>query len=286
MVPATVPPLFISLLAAASAFLLVAALTGMARSIRQGTNRTVADAKITRWLQPFHPPRVLNQYWTGTHGASSMALGGLPWAAEDFAALRWVSLLMGFGLALVIALGGDGSVLSVAAALALSFAGLAGPGYWLQTRIRRRQEEVDKALPDLLDRLALGLEAGLGFEVALRRLARDAPGLLGQEVRQVVRSLDLGVRRSQALQAMARRFDSQDLQAFVIGVRQADVLGTSLAKTLRAQTELLRSARRRRAQEASRRLPILIVFPLVFFFLPALLIIYLAPPLLHLFRLP
>jgi tight adherence protein C len=89
--------------------------------------------------------------------------------------------------------------------------------------------------------------------------------------------------RSATLVELGERVPSQDLNGFVASVRQADRLGTSLAKALRVQTGLLRARRRRRAQEASRRLPVLIIFPLVFFFLPALLIVYLAPPILHLF---
>jgi tight adherence protein C len=99
----------------------------------------------------------------------------------------------------------------------------------------------------------------------------------------MVRQLELGHPRNAALLHLAESVPSQDLHAFSAAVNQADRLGTSLAKTLRVQTMLLRARRRRRAQEASRRLPILIIFPLVFLFLPALLIIYLAPPLLHLF---
>jgi tight adherence protein C len=98
-----------------------------------------------------------------------------------------------------------------------------------------------------------------------------------------VRQIDRGHASASALSELTRRNPSQDLRAFVASVNQADILGTPLAKTLRIQTSALRARRRRRAQEASRRLPILIVFPLVFCFLPALMIIYLAPPLLHLF---
>ena len=154
---------------------------------------------------------------------------------------------------------------------------------WLDWRVERRQMDIDNELPYFMDRLSLGMEAGLGFETALRRVAEGYPGLLGDELRRMVRQLDRGHPRGQALEELSERNPSPDLGAFVAAVRQTDRLGTSLARILRVQTELLRSRRRRRAEEASRRLPILIVFPLVFFFLPALLIVYLAPPILHLF---
>ncbi len=162
-------------------------------------------------------------------------------------------------------------------------AGITGPGLWLELRAERRRAEIDLALPDFLDRLALGLDAGLSFELAFRRTATKFRHLLGAEMRRVTRQIDRGLARTLALDELGQRNPSPDLQTFVATVKQAEILGTSLARSLRVQTELLRARRRRRAEEASRRLPVLVVFPLVLFFLPALLIIYLAPPLLHLF---
>ena len=150
-------------------------------------------------------------------------------------------------------------------------------------RRQRRCETIDLSLPNFLDRLTLSMEAGLGFEIALRRTSKNFPGLLGNELRKLVRAVDRGHTRFEALDQFVERTPSNDLAAFVTAVKQSDRLGTSLARTLRIQSQILRSRRRRRAEEAGRRLPILIVFPLVFFFLPALLIIYLAPPMLHLF---
>jgi tight adherence protein C len=158
-----------------------------------------------------------------------------------------------------------------------------GPPIWLGWRRQRRCETIDIVLPNFLDRLNLSMDAGLGFEIALRRTSENFPGLLGLELRKLVRAVDRGHTRFEALDQFVERTPSNDLAAFVTAVKQSDRLGTSLAKTLRIQSQILRARRRRRAEEAGRRLPILIVFPLVFFFLPALLIIYLAPPMLHLF---
>jgi tight adherence protein C len=158
-----------------------------------------------------------------------------------------------------------------------------GPDIWLRWVTEKREREVDLALPDFLDRMSLGLDAGLSFQIALQRTAANFPGVLGEELRRMVRQLERGYSRPRALEELDERTPSQELRAFAAAVKQSERLGTSLARSFRVQTELLRARRRRRAQEASRRLPILIVFPLVVFFLPSLLIIYLAPPLLHLF---
>ena len=228
-------------------------------------------------------PRGIEERWGSGAVEQKLRYAGLDWEGREFAAVRWALLWLGMLLAVVIGLVRGWDLLGQFLAFLVLGSAFLGPGIWLQWRSERRRMEIDIALPDFLDRLALGLDAGLGFEVALRRTAHDFRGLLGEGLRRLVRQLDRGHPRAAALRDMADKTPSDDLHAFVAAVQQSDRLGTSLARSLRVQTTLLRARRRRRAQEASRRLPILIVFPLVFFFLPALLIIYLAPPLLHLF---
>ena len=240
-------------------------------------------ARLAVVLRMVPVPEPVRRRWGDPQMEQKLKHAGLDLHAKEFAALRWLVLWVGVigGCAMAIWRHGDlmGQFL---AALAVASSVL-WSGVFLRRRIERRQQESDISLPDFLDRLALGLEAGLGFEIALRRTAVDFSGLLGDELRRLVSRLDRGHVRSEALDALTENINSHDLRAFTAAVKQADRLGTSLAKTLRVQTDLLRTRRKRRAHEASRRLPILIVFPLVFFFLPSLLIIYLAPPLLHLF---
>jgi tight adherence protein C len=280
----------ISILAGACVALVALGAVGLAME-RPARRLTMQDApravdmpqRLLPLLRMVPLPGWAERRWAGEGAAKLLQQAGLAWEGRANAALRWAALWLGAacGVGLVVWRGGD--PLGQFLALLLVGAGIWAPGAWLSWRVEKRREEIDLGLPDLLDRLSLGLEAGLGFEVALRRTAAHARGLLGDELRLLVRELDRGTRRDSALDALAERNASQDLRAFAAAVKQADRLGTSLAKALRVQTYLLRGRRRRRAQEASRRLPILIVFPLVFFFLPALLIIYLAPPLLHLF---
>ena len=237
----------------------------------------------TSTLSAVSPPNWVRDRWATTGIRDQLKHAGLSWEARDFAALRWLSLWLGVIAGVALALIRELDLVGGFLGAVIVGVGWFGPAIWLGARVDRRQMEVDLSLPDFMDRLALVLEAGLGFEVALRRTSSGYPGLLGAELQRTIRQLDRGLSRSAGLVELGERVPSLDLTAFVAAVRQADRLGTSLAKALRVQTGLLRARRRRRAQEASRRLPILIVFPLVFFFLPALLIIYLAPPLLHLF---
>jgi tight adherence protein C len=227
-------------------------------------------------------PEDLRRRWSDAV-ASRLAQASVGLQPADFAALRWLALWAGLALAPAVLAGRSGDLVGWFIAVVILSAAAAAPNLWISLRIERRQRDVDRSLPDFLDRVALALEAGLGFEVALRRSAERFPGRLGDELRRMVRQIDRGHSRAEAMEAMAGRNPSDDLVAFAAAVRQSERLGTSLARTLRIQSDLLRTRRKRRAQEAGRRLPVLIVFPLVFFFLPALLIVYLAPPLLHLF---
>jgi pilus assembly protein TadC len=272
-----------AMLAGLTVLAAVKACTARSGPPRAARRPVPAMERIGRELHRTPVPARLRRRLDRPELGAALRQAALPWDSQQFVALQWLGLLAaGAGLASLVVLRpldpvGGLMVMGVGAA------GVFGPRLWLNLRAQRRQQEITLALPDLLDRLAFGLQAGLGFDVVLRRVSPSFPGPLGEELRRTIQGLDLGWRRDQAMDGLARNTGSQDVRTFVATVRQAEVLGTPLAEALRVQNELLRTARRRRAQEASRRLPVIILFPLVFFFLPALLIIYLAPPLLHFF---
>jgi tight adherence protein C len=275
--------LLISLLAALAGGLIGVALAELLAAAVARPRRPVPLAtRLRPWLHVAGMPDGLRRRW-GEAAAERLMMAGVAWEPGDFAALRWLTLWAGIGLSLVLIVGRRGDLVGWFLALVIMAAAVTTPTLWISLQIERRQRDIDRRLPDFLDRVSLALEAGLGFEVALRRSAERFPGRLGVELRRMIRQIDRGHTRTQAMDEMATRNPSEDLVTFAAAVRQSDRLGTSLARTLRIQGDLLRARRKRRAQEAGRRLPVLIVFPLVFFFLPALLIVYLAPPLLHLF---
>lgn len=238
--------------------------------------------RLAPYLELIPLPAPIRVRWGTEKLALRLRYAGLPWDLETYARLHWALIWIMLLLAVWLLVSREVDLVGGFTALLLVLGGLLGPGVWLTLQADRRKAEIDYALPDFLDRLALGLEAGLGFEVALRRTSNNFPALLGSELRRAVRQVNRGHPVTVALGELSSRTPSNDMRAFVASVKQSGKLGTSLAQALRLQTNLLRARRRRRAQEASRRLPILIVFPLVFCFLPALLIIYIAPPILHL----
>jgi len=235
------------------------------------------------WLERAWVPAPLVRIWRSRWSEWRLQHAGVQLSTSAFFGLRWLTILGSVCLAILMTTLAEVSLLTIFVSSLLLGAGWFGWQIWVDSRIRERASSVEKDFPDFLDRLTLAVEAGLGFEVALRRAAADYPGILGEEFRRMIRMLDRGCRRADVLDELANRNPSSALKAFAATVKQADHFGTSLAKHLRVQGTLIRNARRRAAQEMGRRLPILIVFPLVLFFLPALFILFLAPPLLHIF---
>jgi tight adherence protein C len=155
--------------------------------------------------------------------------------------------------------------------------GALAPKAWVERAARERQAMVRKELPDVLDLLAISVEAGLGFEAALELAARNFIGPLADEVRRALREMELGRSRHEALHAMKRRVDVPELSNFVLALTQADALGMPIGRVLHTQATELRARRRQWAREKAGKMPIKILFPLVLFIFPAILVVLLGP---------
>jgi tight adherence protein C len=156
--------------------------------------------------------------------------------------------------------------------------------YLLRRRARRRMFRVQTALPDSLDLMVVCLEAGLGLTATIARVGDERSAMndpLGEEFTRVARELREGRAREDSLRAMAERNGVEDLKALIGLIVQADRLGASMAKTLRSHADILRVKRRQRAEEAARKLPIKILFPLALFILPALFVVVIGPSILR-----
>jgi len=155
---------------------------------------------------------------------------------------------------------------------------------WLKRRARSRVEQITKGLPDALDLMVVCLEAGLGLNATISRVGEErstVKDVVGDEFAQVALELRNGRTRADALRALAARNGVDDLKALVGLVIQSDKLGASMSKTLRTHAELLRTRRRQRAEEAARKLPIKVLFPLAVCILPALFIVTTGPAVLR-----
>ena len=155
------------------------------------------------------------------------------------------------------------------------------PSIWLGSKISSRQEEVTRSLPDALDLLTICIEAGLGFDAAMQKVAEKWDNELSRAFTKTVQEMQLGVMRREALRNMANGLDVPDMTSFTAAIIQADQLGVSMAKVMRIQSDTMRMKRRQRAEEKARQAPVKMMFPLVFFIFPTILIVLLGPAILQ-----
>ena len=166
--------------------------------------------------------------------------------------------------------------------------GFTAVGYFLpimmvSSRIKRRQNSIIKALPDALDLLVICVEAGLGFDMAMGKVFEKWDNDLAIAFGRVLREIQLGKARRDALRDMANRMDVPDVTTFVAAIIQADQLGVSMGKILRVQADQMRVKRRQRAQEKAHQAPVKMMLPMVFLIFPSIWIVLLGPSLIILF---
>lgn len=158
------------------------------------------------------------------------------------------------------------------------------PDVLLYGRGRERQMAIRKELPDTLDQLTISVEAGLGFDAALSRVANAGDGVLAEELRRTLNEITVGMTRTEALRHLGERTDVQELRHFVLTLSQAEQYGLPIARVLRIQSAELRMKRRQRAEEEAMKIPVKIVFPLVFCIFPALFVVLLGPAMIRVMR--
>lgn len=151
------------------------------------------------------------------------------------------------------------------------------PQMWLQSRISRRQNEVRKAMPDALDLLTICVEAGLGFDAAMSKVSEKWENELSILFGRAIREVQLGKTQREALRDMADRVGLPELTSFVAAVIQSQILGVSLAKVLRIQSDQMRIKRRQRAEEEAHQAPVKMIIPMALLTFPSILIILMAP---------
>jgi tight adherence protein C len=173
-----------------------------------------------------------------------------------------------------------GKLDGVKAILFLAFAmgiGYFLPDMWLKGKVNARRFAITRALPDALDLLTISVEAGLGFDQSLMKVVEKSKGPLAAEFGKTLWEIRMGKPRREALKDMAKRVDVVDLNQFISALVQADKLGVSIGNVLRVQSDQMRNKRRQRAEETAMKAPLKMSFVLVFFVLPALLIVLLGP---------
>lgn len=198
-------------------------------------------------------------------------------SVPDFLGLRF---LCGIGLGMVIFFTlGAGRPFTSALLFAMGgfLVGLYVPNIWLIGKVSKRQKVIQRELPDALDMMSICVDAGMGFDGALQKIAFHSDTALAVEIRRVMMEIQVGVPRPDALRHLVERTGVDDVSSFVAVLIQADTMGISIRDVLHSQSVQMRIKRRQRAEESARQAPLKMLLPLVFFIFPALFAIILGP---------
>lgn len=197
---------------------------------------------------------------------------------SDFMGVRGLAVLIAGGLALTIGLKtGQSTFVLLIILIIVGVIAYMLPDLWIRGEIKKRKDQVQRALPDAIDLLTISVEAGLGFDLALARVVQKSDNALTREFGRVIQEMRIGIARRDALRAMVERTGVDDLSAFISAIIQAEQLGASIANVLRIQSVEMRVRRRQHAETLAHQAPIKMLFPMAFLIFPPIFIVVLGP---------
>ncbi len=238
-------------------------------------------ARFARFGNRFTPVGQVDRIRARLESAGSPAR----WDTDRVLAFKTLGLLVVGTLGLVVpAALGVGLLPTVGITIVAALLGYYTPDLVLYQLAYERQERIQRELPDALDLLTISVEAGLGFDAALAQVARNTTGPLAEEFFRVLQEMQIGLARADSFRALAERTDVADLRTFVTAMVQADIFGIPVANVLRVQSREMRIKRTQRAEEKAQKVPVKILFPLIFCILPALFVIVVGPAGITIFR--
>lgn len=216
------------------------------------------------------------------HRIALAGVGGT-WPIEQVLAAKLLLGAVGVVLGLLYFAGNAtaGGLIVAAAVVGLCYF---VPDLLLYSGAQKRQEAVERSLPDVLDQLTISVEAGLGFEAAMAQAGRSGEGPLAEELVRTLQDIQVGVPRVEALSNLLDRTNVPDLRHFVLAVRQAEQYGVPIAQVLRVQAKEMREKRRQRAEERAMKIPVKVVFPVVLCILPALMVVVIGPGAIRIYQ--
>jgi tight adherence protein C len=226
-------------------------------------------AKLVRGLTPSGTVARLNRL-------ASTAGRPAAWPVPKLVAAKLVLAVIAAGLGLLVVSAKPGPGM-IALAVAVTVVAYFVPELLLYSRGQERQAAIGLELPDTLDQMTIAVEAGLGFESAMSRAAKNGKGPLAEELTRTLQDIAVGQPRREAYLALADRTAVPDLRRFIRAVVQADAYGVSIADVLRTQAQEMRLKRRQRAEEKAMQIPVKVIFPLILCILPVLFIVLLGP---------
>lgn len=267
---------------------LAAGFAGMAGAHGQGLSgqdsREVEKSAVDRLLRPllrrlYRLGKVLTPKNSVAEIQQNLIMAGQPYelTVTDFLGLRFLAGVGGWIFAYFLASTGYESSMAMALSTLGFGLGIYIPNFWLKKCVAERQKEIAIALPSALDMMSICVEAGLGFEAAMQKVATHDNSALAIELRRVISEIRIGVRRVEALRHLAERTGVPEVGSFVAVLVQSDKLGVAIREVLNTQSEQMRYRRRQRAEEEAHKAPLRMLFPMILFIFPALFIILLGP---------
>lgn len=212
---------------------------------------------------------------------------GTPWNLNFFSLFAVQILLGGAFLAFsvyllrIVQIDGLRMILFV---LILTLIAFFAPYAVVSSKAETRQHKIRRSLPDVLDLLLVSVEAGLGFDMALKKVTQQMPGPLSAEIKRALDEIRMGGERETAFRGIARRSGVSEVSSFISSIIQAEVMGSNITNTLRVQADFMRMKRRQRAEEMAMKAPVKLVFPLVLFIFPSLFVVILGPAAIRIFQ--
>jgi tight adherence protein C len=232
----------------------------------QFRNRDVSALRLRLVQAGFPQPTAVTVYF-GTRLGLPIGLGVGTFLLFSAVGAQWTQILLG--------------------ALVFTMIGYVAPPFYIGGRIKRRQKEMQKALPDALDLLVVCVEAGLALNQALVRVSEEIFRLspvLSEQMALTNLEIRAGTPRDEAFRHLGDRTGVADIKSLMAMLIQTDRFGTSVATALRVHSDTLRTKRRQRAEEAAAKTTIKLVFPLVFCIFPAMFVVIIGPALIQIFE--
>jgi len=172
-------------------------------------------------------------------------------------------------------------VLAIVGAIAGGSIGWFLPMVYIDRTMRQRFDRIDRQMPDMIDLLVVTIEAGLGILASMRVASERLQDPLGQEIRLTLQEQRMGLSVFEAITSLGQRADTPNMRMFVRALTQGEKLGVSIATTMRNLATEMRKRRRAVAEEKAQKMPIKLLFPLVFLIFPAIMIVLLVPAMIH-----
>jgi len=259
------------------------AMTNAPTELTKDLDRSFAD----RVLEPLqHRALALGRRLSGADTPDrirrKLDLAGNPygWTVDRVVSGKVMGAVAGLVLGIVFGLMLGGNGMRIVVAVGGLVVGFFAPNLYLYQKIHERAQHLLRDLPDAIDLLTISVESGLGFDAAVQQVARNTDGPLAEEFSRVLREMQIGQGRAEALRALGERTNVADVRSFVGAMVQADSFGIPVAQVLRVQSSEMRVKRRQRAEEKAQQVPVKITVPLIFCILPTLFIAVMGPAVL------